>query len=394
MPSSQFTYLWVQDGIPARRFLGEASAPLGARLVELARDESRASEALVLDAAHAIFGWALEHDASWEAQRAGSQFEEGIADFDARHGWRGPVALFLDSLRLAWRRTAEDRACLPRTAFSEEAGYWVWSQRDDLESWPDMAGEWNGSALAPGRRMPARGELARAAAAELEIDETILAHGFSEGLARALEEAQRAGKRPRVLCGEGLPLLEGRRLARRLADLEVPITLVYDAALPDLVPEADRIWIASEALGARGLLAHCGARRLAREALEQEVPLQVLATSDALLPGGALELPRWMGEDESLLWVEAPRTVELRTSFLEELAFEDAPALLTERGRESAEALFLRALRIERAPRCGAAAALPARGAAATSGHGVLRPARRAAAPLVRDEDQRTRTTS
>src|SRR5690349_3674223 len=233
--------------------------------------------------------------------------------------------------------------------------------------------------------MPSRAEFARTAAAELENGETILVHGFSEALARALEEALRAGKRPHVLCGEGLPLLEGRRLARRLAALDASIELVYDAVLPDRVAEADRLWIASAAIGARALLAQVGARRLAREALEHGVPLQVVATCDALLPGGALALPRWMREDRSLLWVEAPGSVELATAFLEELPLEDVPEFLTEKGRESAEALCLRALRLERAPRCGRAE---------LGQHGLLRPARRVPAQARAEEDHRAPTPS
>ena len=384
MPASSYTYLWVQNGIPAGRFLDGESAPLAGRLEQLVRDDQRGSEALVHEAAQAVFGWALEHDAGWEPERAATELEQGVAALEERHGWRGQVAIFLDSLRLAWRRSAEGADCLPRTALSEEAGLWIWSQREDLESWPDFAVEWDGTALAPGRRMPSRAEFARTASAELEPGETILVHGFSEGLARALEEALRAGKRPRILCGEGLPLLEGRRLARRLAALEATIELCYDAVLPDRVGEADRLWIASAAIGARALLAKAGARRLAREALEQDVPLQVVATSDALLPGGALVPPRWMREDRSLLWVEAPRTVELATAFLEELPLESVPEFLTEKGCESAEALCLRALRLERAPRCGTPAA----------GHGVLHPARRSSPPVRSHEDQRTRTPS
>ncbi|MBK7642638.1 MAG: hypothetical protein IPJ19_06235 [Planctomycetes bacterium] len=400
MPSRRFTYLWVQDGIPARRFLDERSAPLEERLAALARDEGRAVEALVLDAAHAVFGWALEHDAAWQAPIAGAEFELGVEEFEARQGWRGMTAIFLDSLRLAWGRCAQGASLLPRSALSEEAGMWIWSQREDLESWPDLAGAWNGEALAAGRRSASRAEHGRAAAAELENDETILVHGFSEALARALEEAQRAGKRPRILCGEGLPLLEGRRLARRLAPLELPITLAYDAQIADLVLEADRVWIASEAVGARALVAQAGARRIAREALEHDVPLQVLASSDALLPGGRLELPEWMAHERSLLWVEAPRTVELRTSFLEELPLEDVPGFLTEAGAENAEELFLRALRLERAPLCAprsephAVAALRESAPGTAPEHGVLRPSARAAAHTRHDEDQRTHSTS
>ncbi len=236
----------------------------------------------------------------------------------------------------------------------------------------------------------------------------MLAGGFSEALVQALTLAAREGKRPRVLCAEGQPLLEGRRLARRLVGEELEIELVHDAALLDCVSEADRIWIASEALGARGSLVRVGTSRVAREALDEGVPLRVLATSDALLPGGELLTPRWIELDRTLLWVGAPETVELRTRFLEPLSFELAGELLTENGRESAEELFLRALRIEPVPRCAgvvprelpaaratprhyaprganahvSAAAIPAIApATASAAHEQLRPAPRGAQP-------------
>ncbi len=140
MPSSRFTYLWIQDGIPARRLLGGPLVPLEERLSALAEDDSASVEALVLQAAEIVFGWALEHDESWTSERAGLDLESGVADLEARHGWRGPLALLLDSLRQAWSATSGDDALGPRAALSEEAGLWIWSQREDVERWPDLAG--------------------------------------------------------------------------------------------------------------------------------------------------------------------------------------------------------------------------------------------------------------
>lgn len=384
MPSSRFTYLWIRDGIPARRLLGGPVVPLEERLYELADDDERTVEALVASAAQTVFEWALEHDPSWSSERAGVEFEQGVAELEERHGWRGPLANFLDSLRQAWSATQGAQGLAPGAAFSEEAGAWIWSAREDLENWPDLAGEWTGEALVPGRRLPSRAALARHAAEGLEADETILVVGAGEALVAALREAARVGKRPRVLCAEGQPLLDGRRLARALPRGEVRLTLVHDAALVDCVSEADRIWIASEALGARGLLSRSGTRRVAREALDEGVPLEVLASADTLLPGGELALPRWMDLDPTLLWVDAPEEIELRTRCLEEVPFELAGQLVTEKGRESAEELFLRALRLERSPRCADGAPRPERAPLSTPSRyapDLLRPAARGAQP-------------
>ena len=46
---------------------------------------------------------------------------------------------------------------------------------------------------------------------------------------KALEFAWQRGKAPHLLMSECLPLLDGRRMARRLVEEGVLVTLVYDA---------------------------------------------------------------------------------------------------------------------------------------------------------------------
>jgi translation initiation factor 2B subunit (eIF-2B alpha/beta/delta family) len=65
---------------------------------------------------------------------------------------------------------------------------------------------------------------------------------------RAILNAHEAGRRPRILVGEGRPLLEGRELARSLALAGVPVWLLADAALPLLLSHASAVWLGADAV--------------------------------------------------------------------------------------------------------------------------------------------------
>jgi translation initiation factor 2B subunit (eIF-2B alpha/beta/delta family) len=120
-----------------------------------------------------------------------------------------------------------------------------------------------------------------------------------------------------------------------------------------IVPRVDRVWLSTEAIGAGAFLAHLGTRSLIEECARRHVPASVLATSDKLVPGGALRLPAWAGREGWRLWEDAPEGVRLETQF-----YEAVPTALldlvggfhTEIGAESAAAMHVRALRVEAFP--------------------------------------------
>lgn len=311
--------------------------PLRERLHEVARDRAACAREIVQESSRILRDWLLERPE--ERGRDGADLEAQLAPWVEEQGWRGPCALWLDSLRLAWRVAEEDVEGSAGEALALETMAWI----EELGPESDVE-----------RRLPSRASLAGWAAADFGRGECVLITSWSESVVLALEAAWKLGRRPEVLIGEGLPGLDGRRMARRLARAGIPVTMVYDTALLSSVPRADRLWLSTEAVGAGAFLARRGTRILLEECSRREVPARVLATSDKLMPGGALRLPAWCDRESWLLWEDAPEGVRLESQCFEPVPLELVEGFLTEIGLEATSALHLRALRVEAAPPCGA----------------------------------------
>lgn len=333
---------------------GDDSNELSGRLDALANDRELSSLDLVLATARALIDWTITWPTEWDGAQVGVELERGLAAWVRNQAWRGPCALFLHTLRRTWRdHHAHGRDHL-QAVLAEEIGLWLWSVEEGLEEFDENGALWNGVPLARGRRLPLRRAAAEHAAAELRGNEIVMATAWSDTLARGLEVAWMDGKRPRLLINEGLPELDGRRMARRLVREGVLVTLVYDSALPTMIESADRIWLSTEAIGAREFLARVGTRLLIEEARRLSVPVTLVTTSDKLVPGGELEIPAWSKEREELLWDDPEEGVKLELAFHEAVPLDLVEHLITEVGQETPAQLALRALREELEPPCGA----------------------------------------
>ena len=82
-------------------------------------------------------------------------------------------------------------------------------------------------------------------------------------------------------------------MARRLSRAGLAVSVCYDSALHAALDRADRVWLGTEAIGANAFLARVGTRGLLEEAARREVPVELLATSDKLMPAGELSRPSW-----------------------------------------------------------------------------------------------------
>lgn len=327
----------------------ESGARLARRLRPLVADRGACAEALVLEGAELIRAWVLEQEVGWTWEQAGAELERGLLAFEEDQGWRGPCALFLDALRAAWRAGAEG-AHAPRELLAEELGLWS----GEAVAATDGCARWGGRPLGEGRRLPSRAELAAKAARLLDPGESVLVAAPSETVALALEAARAAGRAPRVVLGEAAPLLDGERLARRLVRSGLEVELAPDGALHSALRRVDRLWLGTEALGPQGVLARVGTRALLEEAERRELPRACLATSDKLVPGGELSLPAWCAREPHWLCEEPPEGLDVASQLYELVPLTLLPRLVTELGSEGFAQLSLRALRLERAPRCGA----------------------------------------
>ncbi len=309
------------------------------RFKPLAGDRAASARELVLEASELLAGWAFARQGDWGGESAKRELDAGLAAFERAHVWRGPVARWLVALRGTLRIARERSELAARELLIEELGLWQGGEQGE-----GAAATWRGDPLGPGVRLPDRSAGARAIAPEIGRAEVFLVHGWSETVAVALETLFGLGLAPRVVLSEGGADLGGRRMARRLSMAGLDVELVYDLALFDRLPEADRVWTGTEAVGAGALLARRGTRAFLEEARRMEVECTVVTTSDKLTPGGALELPSWPLEERWILWEDAPARVDLDPQTHERVPFALADDFLTEAGRESAAELALRAL--------------------------------------------------
>lgn len=350
---------------------GRAAAPgsedptgrLAEQLSALAEDRAVGADVVARRVARLAHGWLAEGpperrpearpeglEAAREAAPDGppavhAALARELQDTWAAHGWRGPVA----GLRAALASAATVARANAREALLEECSLWCEDRTAE-----ETEVTWDGTPLGPGVRLPDRGRVAAPFLAgagpnahpdALERGEVIVVHGWSETVARTLEAAHRAGLAPEAIVSEGGPDLGGRRLARRLVAAGIPVRFIYDVALPDAVRRADRVWIGTDAIGARTFVARVGTRVLLQEARRAEVGITVLATSDKLMPGGELVLPRWCEDEPWLLWERPPAGVTIASQAFEAVPLEHTGKFATEFGLVSAVELSVRALR-------------------------------------------------
>lgn len=322
---------------------------LARRLRVLAEDRTSPAAAIVHEASTLLVNWIeaqpIEREA-WGWRTAGENLERGLAPLALAHGWRATFAFWLDSLRrtldathVSHRNWPDDAS--PRLVLLEELGFWL-SDAGDLP--------WDGVPLTSGNRLPARAAVAPHALRDMERGEHVLVVGDSQTVALALGAARRAGLAPQVTVGESAGDQAGRCMARRLMHDGIPVHLVFDVALGARLGEVDRLWTGTEAIGGGSLLGRVGITLLMEEARRREVPVEVLATSDKLMPGGEIAAPAWSAEDTWLLWESAPEGVRVDSQMYECVPADLVSRFVTEAGRERAAELALRALRTETAP--------------------------------------------
>lgn len=138
----------------------------------------------------------------------------------------------------------------------------------------------------------------------------------SAAVRAALLEVQGAGREPRVLVGEGRPLLEGRAMAAALGAAGLPVWLVVDAALPLLLSQARMVWIGADAVTEQGVVNKVGSFALALAAREHSVPVYALAQRRKFLPAatGALRIAEMAPAE---VWDEPAPGVRPRNVYFE-----------------------------------------------------------------------------
>ncbi|MFH1501513.1 MAG: hypothetical protein ABIG03_00555 [Candidatus Eisenbacteria bacterium] len=174
-------------------------------------------------------------------------------------------------------------------------------------------------------------ELGRAGAPLIAPGTVVATTSDGESVSAILEEAAGAGTEFHVLLSESRPGLEGLSLARRLADLGVPSTLVADAALPGRLAGAGLVLLGADSLSDDSFVNKIGSYAVALAARECGVPCYVAALEDKLLPT-ALRGDPARGRDPSELMADAPSGVAVDNRYFEVVPLELCRGVVTESG--------------------------------------------------------------
>ena len=215
---------------------------------------------------------------------------------------------------------------------------------------PSMASLWHACAAAvaditqPGRFARRRAELerapralARAASAALrdlltgERTPLLLTVSFSASVVQTLDAVARTHAL-QVACGEGRPRFEGRRLARDLHTSGIDVTLVVDAALTALLPQATAVVVGADAISADRWINKIGTFGLAAAAARSGVAVYVVASRDKFVPRALEPHIRLPLNPADEIWPDAPLEIHRRNIYFEATPSDLATLYLSDGG--------------------------------------------------------------
>jgi translation initiation factor 2B subunit (eIF-2B alpha/beta/delta family) len=148
-----------------------------------------------------------------------------------------------------------------------------------------------------------------------------------------VEAVIRATRLP-VLCAEGRPGLEGRRLAESLAREANPVqvTLTSDAAIASDLQAGDLVLVGADAIAARWFINKAGTRQLCAAALLAGVPAYVVSGREKCVPPAIASSLTLRADVPATLWEGAPVGIRVVNPLFERIPVDLVAGVITDVG--------------------------------------------------------------
>ena len=159
----------------------------------------------------------------------------------------------------------------------------------------------------------------------------IITYSSSGSVTSALIKTKEAGKDFSVIVSEGRPMLEGKKIAFKLAEKGVPVKLVIDAALPHYVRKTDMVMVGADWIADDYFINKIGTDALARVASVEEIPFYVIATSNKIL-SESFKLEIEDSHPVSEVLDEEIKGITVENPYFEEISTEFVTNFITEEG--------------------------------------------------------------
>lgn len=144
---------------------------------------------------------------------------------------------------------------------------------------------------------------------------TVLTHSRSSTALAAFINARRAGKTFSVIATESRPVMEGRALARSLADEQIAVTLISDMSAALMMEQASLILVGADQITPESVINKIGTRMIALAARERGLPIYALCDTSKFTAHRARVTKDRHSADE--LWAEAPEPVAVSNLYFE-----------------------------------------------------------------------------
>ncbi len=174
-------------------------------------------------------------------------------------------------------------------------------------------------------------DLGRIGATLLNPNSKLLTYSASSSVLSVLKAASDAGIPFSVVLSEARPMREGVKLAKDIAALNIPVTLVIDILLQHYMASAQAVMIGADWISETQFTNKVGSQLLVGLALERELPVYVAATTDKVL--AQKEYPIFIDEQplEQILKTQNS-FINVRNRYFESIPHDENILFITEIG--------------------------------------------------------------
>jgi len=134
-----------------------------------------------------------------------------------------------------------------------------------------------------------------------------------------------------VVLTESRPMDEGRQAATELADVQIPVTFMVDAAVQALVKKSDILLVGADAFSERAVTNKIGTHALALTAQHYGKPMYCISTMDKFLPKN-IQLPAEPQHAAHEIWQQAPQSISIWNHYFERTPISLFEGIVTEKG--------------------------------------------------------------
>ncbi|UCD03075.1 MAG: hypothetical protein JSV63_00350 [Candidatus Aenigmatarchaeota archaeon] len=180
----------------------------------------------------------------------------------------------------------------------------------------------------------ANDKIAEYGAKKIEDGTTVFTHCHASSVMTVLKKAKQEGKKFEVRCTETRPLLQGRKTARELAALKIPVTMFVDSGARIALKDSDVFLFGADAITSEGkVINKIGTEMFAEIADKYDTDTYCCTNSwkyDPMTVFGVKEpIER---RDSKEVWDKAPRGVKITNPAFERVRPEMITAIISELG--------------------------------------------------------------